>query len=145
MEKSKLKSLLLRNSSILGTFSILNKSEGGGGGLRLGKLGGDGGGGEGGGKKLLLLLPSPLLKNSSFSQSLFSLNWISKSLTSGVLSKNLLKSFQIFTNIKLFYQRTNYGVLSVKMFYIFKQKFYRIFISYVFWNWFEPSSEAGLV
>ena len=32
MEKSKLKSLLLRNLSILGTFGILNKSEDGGGG-----------------------------------------------------------------------------------------------------------------
>ena len=67
MEKSKLKSLLLRNLSILGIFSILNKSEGRGGSLRLGKLGGGGGGGSGGGKKLLLLLPAPLLKNSSFS------------------------------------------------------------------------------
>ena len=49
MEKSKLKSSLLRNSSILGTFGKLNKSEGGGGSLSLGKLGGAGGGGCGGG------------------------------------------------------------------------------------------------
>ena len=58
MEKSKLKSFLLRNSSILGTFVILNKSEGRGGG--------SGPKGEGGGfgrKKLLLF---PLLKNSFF-------------------------------------------------------------------------------
>ena len=31
LEKSKLKSLLLRNSLVLGTFGTLNKSEGGGG------------------------------------------------------------------------------------------------------------------
>ena len=49
LEKSKLKSLLLRNSSILGTFDILNKSEGRGSGA--GPKGGDGGFG---GKKLLL-------------------------------------------------------------------------------------------
>ena len=66
MEKSKLKSLLLRNSSILGTFGMLNKSEGGGGSVRLGKLGGGEGGGGRGGKKLLMLPPSPLLKNSFF-------------------------------------------------------------------------------
>ena len=56
-----------------------------------------GGGGKGGecerGKKLLLLPPSPLLKNLFFSRSLFSLDRISKSLMSGALSKNLLKSF----------------------------------------------------
>ena len=52
---------------------MLNKSEGRGGSLGLGKLGGGGGGGGGGGKKLMLLLPSPLLKKS-FPQSLFSLN-----------------------------------------------------------------------
>ena len=80
MEKSKLKWLLLRNSSILGTFSILNKSEGGGG------SGGPKGEGGGFGRKNLLLYP--LLKNSFFSLSLFSLDWISKSLMSGVLSKN---------------------------------------------------------
>ena len=48
MEKSKLKSLLLRNLSTLGTLGMLNKWEGGGGGLGVGKLGG---GGEGGGKR----------------------------------------------------------------------------------------------
>ena len=58
MEKSKLKSLLLRNSSTLGTFGILNKSEGGGGG------GGPKVGGGGFGEKILLL--SPLLKISFF-------------------------------------------------------------------------------
>ena len=59
-------------------LGMLNKSEGRGGSLGLGKLGGGGGGGGGeggggGGKKLMLLLPSPLLKKS-FPQSLFSLN-----------------------------------------------------------------------
>ena len=75
------------------TLDMLNKSEGGAGGLGLEKLGG-GGGEEGGerGKKLLLLLPSPLLKNSFFPRSLFSLHQIYKSLMSGALSKNLLKS-----------------------------------------------------
>ena len=63
LEKSKLKSLLLRNSSILGTFGILNKSEGRGDGG-----GPKGGGGGFGGKKLLL---SPMLKSSFFSLSLF--------------------------------------------------------------------------
>ena len=45
---------------------MLNKSEGGGGSVRLGKLGGGEGGGGRGGKKLLMLPPSPLLKNSFF-------------------------------------------------------------------------------
>ena len=58
MEKSKLKSLLLRNSLVLGTFGTLNKSEGGGG------CGGPKGGGGGfGGKKSLM---SPMLQNSFF-------------------------------------------------------------------------------
>ena len=46
--------MLLRNSPILGTFGILNKSEGGGSGLGLGKLGGGGEGEAGGrGKKVV--------------------------------------------------------------------------------------------
>ena len=64
--KSNSKSLLLRNSSILVTFYILNKSEGEDGG------GGSKGRGGGFGRKKLLL--SPLLKNSFFSLSLFSLD-----------------------------------------------------------------------
>ena len=51
MEKSKLKLLLLRNLSTLGMLGMLNKSEGRGGSLGLGKLGGGGGGGGGGEKK----------------------------------------------------------------------------------------------
>ena len=66
MEKPKLKSLLLRNSSILRTSGIFNKSEGGGGG------GGPKGGDEGFNRKKLLL--SPLLKNLFFSLSLFSVD-----------------------------------------------------------------------
>ena len=77
--------MLLRNLSIFGTFGISNKSESGGGGR-----GPNGGGGGFGGKKLLL---SPLLKNSFFSLSLFSVDWIYRSVMSGALSKNLLKSF----------------------------------------------------
>ena len=75
------------------TLDMLNKSEGGAGGLGLENLGGGAGeeGGEGG-KKLLLLLPSPLLKNPFFPRSLLSLDRIYKSLMSGALSKNLLKS-----------------------------------------------------
>ena len=59
---------------ILGTFGILKKSEGGGGG------GGPKEGGGGFGRKKLIM--SPLLKN-----------WISKSLTSETLSKNLFRPF----------------------------------------------------
>ena len=54
-EKSKLQSMLLRNSSTLRTFGELNKSEGGGG------CGGPNGGGGGFCRKKLLF--SPLLKN----------------------------------------------------------------------------------
>ena len=50
--KVKLKSLLLRNSSILGTFGILNKSEGGGSG------GGPQGGGGGFGRKKFIIVSS---------------------------------------------------------------------------------------
>ena len=61
---------------------MLNKSEGRGGGLLLGKLEG-GRGGDERGKKLLLLSPSPLLKNSFLSRSLFSLDRIPKYLMPG--------------------------------------------------------------
>ena len=69
MEKSNLKSLLLRNLSTLRALGMSNKWEGGGGGLGLEKLGGGrrGGGGKGGKK--------------------------TKSLMSGALFKNLLKPF----------------------------------------------------
>ena len=105
---------------------MLNKLEGRGGGLGLGKLVGCGGEGGGVGKKSLLLLLSSLLKNSFFSRSLFSFDWISQSLTSGALLK--IYSNLFFTNINLFYQRTNYGVFCVKMLYINKSSIRFLFL-----------------
>ena len=86
--KIKIKILVVNKSVNPQNVSMLNKSEGEGGILGLGKLGG-----WDKREKLFLLPPSPLLKDLFCSQSLFSLDWISKSLILDGLSKNLLNFF----------------------------------------------------
>ena len=79
----------------------------------------------------LLFFAFPLLKKVLFSQSLLSLSLISKSLMPGALSKNLLKPFFFFfSNVNFHYQRANYLVLCIKMFYTFKPNLNWVLIFY---------------
>ena len=78
------------------------------------------GGGCGGDIKkllLLLLLSFPLLKKLSFSESLSSLDLIKSSLWCQVLHPKIYSNI-FFSNAIFPYQRANYRVLCVKMFYV---------------------------
>lgn len=50
-----------------------------------------------------------------------------------------------FTNINFLYQRSKHWVLSIKMFYVFKEKLYKIWFLLYFWGRVQLASKAGLV